>query len=241
MGSSLFVPNNWTLEEALTLIRSLQPEAKKLGYHICLGGGVLNRGSSEKDLDLYFISLDNRIAPKSQDLVAWLDKLWGEGKGLFPPVVTDVDVAARILVRYPTPPEHSPYAAKLKYTYSGLRIDVFVLGGDRIERAMEESGPRAGTAMPRATVEPRRVVAQTPVPSLAELYAQVTTIGLPGFLNEAATPSLWSVESRTVDALSSPPPPPPDPPESEPEPEESEDDLYDGWLDEDDEEDDPLW
>ncbi len=45
----------WTLEEALILVRALQPTAWQYGYHLCLGGGVLNKGVSSKDLDLYFL------------------------------------------------------------------------------------------------------------------------------------------------------------------------------------------
>jgi hypothetical protein len=45
----------WTLAEAQTLIQALQPKVHALGYHVTLGGGVINRGSSEKDLDLFFI------------------------------------------------------------------------------------------------------------------------------------------------------------------------------------------
>lgn len=49
----------WTLPRALALIRSLQPLAHAIGFHICLGGGVLNKGWSNKDLDLYFIPMDD--------------------------------------------------------------------------------------------------------------------------------------------------------------------------------------
>lgn len=43
----------WTLEESLILIRKLQPKVFLHGYNLCLGGSVLNQGSSTKDLDLY--------------------------------------------------------------------------------------------------------------------------------------------------------------------------------------------
>lgn len=42
----------WTLEEALVYIRALQPAAMRAGWCILLGGGVLNNGSSGRDLDL---------------------------------------------------------------------------------------------------------------------------------------------------------------------------------------------
>lgn len=43
----------WTLEEAVELVRSLEPAAIKHGYHLALGGSVLMAGQSDKDLDLF--------------------------------------------------------------------------------------------------------------------------------------------------------------------------------------------
>lgn len=43
----------WTLEEAVALVRSLEPTAIKHGYHLALGGSVLMAGQSDKDLDLF--------------------------------------------------------------------------------------------------------------------------------------------------------------------------------------------
>lgn len=42
----------WTLENSVELIRILQPLAHKHGYHLALAGGILNRGYSDKDLDV---------------------------------------------------------------------------------------------------------------------------------------------------------------------------------------------
>lgn len=49
---------HWTLDQALATIRLLQPTAHKYGYHIGLGGGVLNTGFSAKDLDLMILPLN---------------------------------------------------------------------------------------------------------------------------------------------------------------------------------------
>ena len=43
---------NWYLDEALGLIRELQPNVFKFGYHLALGGSVLNVGLSVNDLDI---------------------------------------------------------------------------------------------------------------------------------------------------------------------------------------------
>lgn len=42
----------WTIEDALSLIRQLQPKAMEAGWCLMLGGGVLNNGYSDNDLDL---------------------------------------------------------------------------------------------------------------------------------------------------------------------------------------------
>jgi hypothetical protein len=62
----------WTLDDALTLVRALQPFTRQFGYHLTLGGGVLNVGSSTKDLDLFFLPLDNGGVNRPDDLLSWL-------------------------------------------------------------------------------------------------------------------------------------------------------------------------
>jgi hypothetical protein len=68
----------WTLEEGLALIRSIQTDTRKFGYHLTLGGSVLNAGSSKKDIDLYFLPMDGHHESKPGDLLGWLVKMWGE-------------------------------------------------------------------------------------------------------------------------------------------------------------------
>lgn len=70
----------WELDEALRLVRALQPMTRRFGYHLTLGGSVLNAGHSEKDLDLYFLPLDNKKLGKenSSGLLGYLRGLWGE-------------------------------------------------------------------------------------------------------------------------------------------------------------------
>jgi hypothetical protein len=64
----------WTLEDALLVIAMLQEEVRAYGYHIALGGGVLNTGASDKDLDLYFLPLcDNKTPAEPEDLIAHLE------------------------------------------------------------------------------------------------------------------------------------------------------------------------
>lgn len=49
----------WTLAEGLEVVRGLQPESREFGYHVTLGGGVLNAGHSNKDLDIWYLPLNN--------------------------------------------------------------------------------------------------------------------------------------------------------------------------------------
>lgn len=52
----------WGLSEALDVIRPLQFKALQYGYHLALGGGVLNKGMSDNDLDIIVLPLDQRPA-----------------------------------------------------------------------------------------------------------------------------------------------------------------------------------
>ena len=101
----------WTLDTALLLVRRLQPETRQFGYHLALGGGVLNAGESTKDLDLYFLPLDDQDEDPDMDaLIAWLAGNWGEWK-------------SRIDARY----NSKHYKAKRKYVFGDVRIDAFFL------------------------------------------------------------------------------------------------------------------
>lgn len=61
----------WTLDDALPLIREIQAEIRPFNYHLLLGGGVLNEGHSTKDLDLFFVPLNN-AEPNDQALLRYL-------------------------------------------------------------------------------------------------------------------------------------------------------------------------
>jgi hypothetical protein len=73
---------SWTLEEALHLIRLIQPKVMRdANYYLALAGGVLNNGSSENDLDL--VAVPRMPGAKRDDLqrvLAFFDwKLTGGG------------------------------------------------------------------------------------------------------------------------------------------------------------------
>lgn len=104
-------PVMWTLEQGLELLRSLQSKARDFNYHICLGGGILNKGESKKDLDLFFLPMDNGTDPDDQGLLTWLKSMWGEG-GPFNDGYLDSGTL---------------YYHKLKFDHAGKRIDVFIM------------------------------------------------------------------------------------------------------------------
>jgi hypothetical protein len=101
----------WTLDEALELVRRLQDDTRQFGYHLAIGGGVINNGYSDKDLDLYFLPLDDQDRPEDlEGLLVWLTEQFGE---LSP--IND----------YPTAVSH--YALKLKTADDVVkRIDLFI-------------------------------------------------------------------------------------------------------------------
>lgn len=70
----------WNLQLALEHIRLMQPQLRAMGWHVCLGGGVLNVGFSDNDLDLYFIPLesdDDEPSGNIGELEEYLLTRWG--------------------------------------------------------------------------------------------------------------------------------------------------------------------
>jgi len=170
--NTLVMPTKWTLEDALGLIRALQPKTRKWNYHLALGGGVLNNGFSEKDLDLYFLPMGSmRKSSDSKGLVAWLNEMWGQGEPIGQSVLrgwrTMTMTSDGRWVPDPTPdggeyPAESPYTHKLKYKYGQQRIDVFVLGQEeKVQKSLDlESDENADDVVPAA--EPGQVIQGAP-------------------------------------------------------------------------------
>lgn len=139
MPSTLRMDKKWTLAEASTLISTLQTHLRPLGYHVTLGGGVLNRGYSVKDLDLYFLPLDSSDYPAKPDaLVTFLTRTWGKAYDFSkrPPILeTRAGRAARLAQSYPDLPG-SPYVWKRKFMMGDMRIDVFIIGAKGASAAL---------------------------------------------------------------------------------------------------------
>lgn len=72
----------WDIDDALRLVRAIQEDTKKFGYHVCLGGSVLNKGLSHKNVDLYFLPMDNGMKSEAKKVVSWLEEMWGKSEEL---------------------------------------------------------------------------------------------------------------------------------------------------------------
>lgn len=74
------LPWHWRLEQALALIRDLQPRLHEKRWHVTFGGSVLNNGSSGKDLDLFFFpfGMVGANGEPVEDILPMLTEMWGE-------------------------------------------------------------------------------------------------------------------------------------------------------------------
>jgi hypothetical protein len=69
-------PEQWTLEEALKLVREIHQHCPDLGYHVALTGGLLYKDGPRKDLDLIFYHIregDQRSGAISTEMLGELE------------------------------------------------------------------------------------------------------------------------------------------------------------------------
>ncbi len=107
-------PILWTLEQGLSLVRDLQPLCHALSFHVALGGGVINKGESRKDLDLYFLPFDNEESSERGQLLKMLARRLG------PLAPLSGDASQHYC-------SQSTYRFKLKARSETQRIDIFIL------------------------------------------------------------------------------------------------------------------
>jgi hypothetical protein len=110
----------WDLVHGLYVIRAIQPQIRKYGFHVALAGGVLNKGESDKDLDLVFLPMGGFDRSKDvcdgDALLIYLSELWGQAQ----PLGADPD--------YNDVAENSLYLHAVKFqTVFGQRIDCFII------------------------------------------------------------------------------------------------------------------
>lgn len=65
----------WTLEIARVVVKELQPQAWALHWNLCMGGGVVNNGSSDNDFDVVAIPM-NLQAENAHVLALFTNSGW---------------------------------------------------------------------------------------------------------------------------------------------------------------------
>lgn len=106
------------LPEALVLIRQLQAAVWPLHWHVCLGGGVLNHGYSNKDLDLYLLPIYTEAGHDVAKLLEAVEAVLG------PPDRDYQDIKSLPPgVRMPD----TCFAESLHYPNMGASVDLFVV------------------------------------------------------------------------------------------------------------------
>lgn len=104
----------WSMDAALAFIRELQPALHSRLYHVAMGGGVLNKGFSEKDLDLYLFPFDNAVY---EPILPYLEELWGPST----PLSSEINREERGY------PQDMNFKTKVKFfLMDGRRIDLFI-------------------------------------------------------------------------------------------------------------------
>lgn len=102
----------WDLEAGQQLAAELESVVRPLNYHTLLGGGVLHKGYSDKDLDLWFMPL-NGYPSQSRVVLQALEDVLGR---------------SRALRDHPDYAAGEPYYVKemVGFTVFGKRLDVFI-------------------------------------------------------------------------------------------------------------------
>jgi hypothetical protein len=102
----------WTIEEAVELVRSIQPHLHAVRWHATLGGGTLNRGSSEKDCDVYVLPFSGEES--STSALGAVAAHWGA----YEPMSETGEYA-----------DDPRFDYMVKFIVGGKRVDCFVLRG----------------------------------------------------------------------------------------------------------------
>jgi hypothetical protein len=111
----------WYLADALVLVRTLQAIAWPQGYHIALGGGVLNHGYSDGDLDIYVLPIYNK--PGIVDELVILTALGA---------VLDQNDYVEPVCSFENNP-HECFAYSVRFPNGGKRVEIFVVRREGIK------------------------------------------------------------------------------------------------------------
>lgn len=104
----------WTLDEALEVVRRLQPLVRPLDFHFAIGGGVVNAGRSYHDLDLYLLPVFKGRPYDFNAIEQLLYDTFGPKSDL---IATSEG---------PTGREGPTYRFQWRYLNNGRTVDVFI-------------------------------------------------------------------------------------------------------------------
>lgn len=115
--STRYLPKHaWYLADAQLLVRTLQAVLWPVGWHVSLGGGVLNHGYSDKDLDLYVLPIYRPAnLPDAFEARLLLGEVFKGSEGYV--LASSLDGL----------PEHECYAHSVSFEWGSKRVDVFVV------------------------------------------------------------------------------------------------------------------
>lgn len=115
----------WTLEDAQKLVGTLQSTMGEFGYFLTIAGDVMNKGKSDKCLDVYMLRSNYSYKPATGSLLMYLASIWGIGAALgpstnyFPPN------------KYQTVRENrrtcNPFKYELSFTLGKRKLKVFIM------------------------------------------------------------------------------------------------------------------
>jgi hypothetical protein len=103
----------WLWADAMQVVRLLQEALWPLKYHVTLGGGVLNVGYSDKDLDIFVLPFNNDTPADSGKLRSALESVLTYSRPIGQP-----DKYGYV---------HEIHAAKDVWLFDGKRVDVFIV------------------------------------------------------------------------------------------------------------------
>lgn len=110
----------WTLDDALTVCRWLEEALAPAGYHVALGGGVLLRGYSHKDLDV--LIYPRNVLAIERDKAAVLLQEAGFQRWM---TVEQVQAMWRKIGSTPSRPVAPDNKTVEVWRFDGKRIDLF--------------------------------------------------------------------------------------------------------------------
>lgn len=119
------VKPKWTIADAALLIGAIAAKSHKFGYTPTLGGSVICKGLSNKNINIFFVPNEvTRELPV--DLLMWLAEKFGAGKTIVGgPAIGGAPNG--VVYRAGNQPVESKFKHRMTFTLDGRKIEVYVL------------------------------------------------------------------------------------------------------------------